>query len=419
MDTDDELLASGQLGKYTLLRRLGVGPTAIVYLARDPFIDREVALKVALQNVTEHGGAAEAQRHQFFVEAQTAGGLRHPNITTIFDAGIDDGRCYIAMEYVAGGRTLEDHATPETLLPLAVATKLISQCALALDFAHRHGVLHRALDCQNVLVTENMQVKVSDFGVAVAARDSSATSLADSMKDGIPADLLALAVLAYRLYTGQLPFATRVTSATLPPGRPLPLTQHRAEIPEILQRILDKALIRNRSQRYKSGADLAGDLELVFDFLQEGPAWISPQDRLARISELKFFHDFPESDLWQIVHASDWRVVAEGKKILAEGEDDASFYVLVDGVVGVEKKGRQIMLLHAGDCFGEMGLLRGRRRAASIIARSSVTTLRIKGQVIDSLPQSTQNRFQRGFLLALIQRLELVTDALLSEAKPS
>ncbi|MSQ66616.1 MAG: cyclic nucleotide-binding domain-containing protein [Gammaproteobacteria bacterium] len=432
MDTTDR--AGTQLGKYHIIRRLGISPIADVLLARDPFIDREVALKVSLVTADDQGAEAAAQRAWFFNDAQTAGALRHPNITTIFDAGIEEHRYYIAMEFVPGEHSLEDYVVAERLLPLTETTRVLTQCALALDYAHRRGVIHQNIKPSNVLVSELLQVKITDFGGAIskstpagaprAAAGCSPYQAPEQFRDG-PAnaqtDLYSLGVVAYQLLTGKQPFLTQ--SADLrqhnAPQRPPPLADFRVEVPDIYQRIIEKLLAKNPGHRYKSGADLAGDLSLVFDFLPENPTWVSPQKKFAAVSKLDFFQSFAEEDLWEIVHAAEWQTSAQGDQIITEGDLDTYFFVLVEGSVAVQKNALEIVQLHAGECFGEMGLVSGRRRSANIVALTAVTLLKIGSSLIERMSLITQNRFQRSFLRALIARLHSATERLVHPPKHS
>ena len=407
-----------RIGKYQIVRRLSENASAEVFLARDPFIDREVALKLTPAEGRDDPDFSATQRRRFFAEAQIAGALRHPNITTIFDAGIDQDRCYIAMEHVPGGRVLDDFAGSGHLLPLDIATRILSQIAIALDFAHRQGAVHRQLTGTNVLLGENLQVKITNFGVALSPAAGIETPQEEQVASEFglaqQSDMLALGVLAYRLFTGQIPFPSAPDATTFP-TRPPRLSEMRSDAPEILQRIMDKAFARNPAQRYKTGGDFAGDLELVFDFLDDQTRWISPQEKLGKVSHLNFFRGFPEADLWELIHAGDWLEVDAGQTILTEENDDLCLYVIVEGTVEVEKKQRKIVRLLTGDCFGEMGLMEGRKRGTRINAESPVTVLRIGNAVIERLPASTQNRFQRNFLLALINRLESVSDTLVMD----
>lgn len=423
---NDSALEGQQLGKYSLLKLISAGSASSVLLARDPFIDRTVALKVAPDDPHENEAARETRHRRFFHEAQLAGALKHPHITSIFDAGTENGYCYIAMEFVPGSRSLETYAKADNLLPVGVATRIIAQCARALDFAHRRGTLHRNLSCGNVLVDPNFNIKLSDFGAALSrnevvssgrvpdAAEQESGPGTEALAQGVQQDLWALGTLAYRLYTGKAPFPfAPVQGAPLP--RPAPLGELRSDIPEILQRILDRSLARNPTHRYRSGADLAGDLELVFDFLEEDQQSIQPPDKFALLAALAFFKDYPEEDLWELVHAAEWKHAVAGEPLLTDATAELAFHVLVEGKVAVEKRGRRLLELHAGDCFGEVGLFAEERRAASIVALEPATALKIRSVTIDRMPATTQQRFQRSFLRGMIQRLEQVTDLLIAE----
>jgi serine/threonine protein kinase len=207
------------LGKYQVLRKLGEGHMATVYVAQDPFIDRLVAIKVAHADA-ETGQDPALIKRLFFNEAQTAGMLRHPNITAIFDAGVDQDVYYIVMEYVVGGQTLEQFTRADTLLPLPEVATVLYQSALALDYAHRRGIVHRDIKPRNILLTPSGEVKLSDFGVAVV--QSSALpgtprhagsplymSPEQLQNEGLTgqSDLFSLGIIAYELLTGHHPFA--------------------------------------------------------------------------------------------------------------------------------------------------------------------------------------------------------------------
>jgi len=226
-------------------------------------------------------------------------------------------------------------------------------------------------------------------------------------------DLFALGILGYQLLTGKHPFEASNFEAIqhrILNTKPPPLSEFRADIPDIYQRIIDKALARTLQYRYRSGADFAGDLSLVYDFLRDAARGVSQQEKFARISGLPFFKDFQDIELWELIHAGDWTFVNAGDSIVQEGEIDASFYVIVDGTVRVEKNGHGLLELGLGDCFGEMGLLSGRERCATIFAASNATVFRIKGATIDRMSVNSQIKFQRSFLLALITRVEAMTE---------
>ncbi len=270
-------------------------------------------------------------------------------------------------------------------------------------------------------------MKIADFGVAVAS--SSQTGVADAWI-GSPlymspeqirlealsgqSDLFSLGVMAYQLLTGKHPFEASNFEAIqhrILNTKPAALANFRADIPEIFQRILDKALARSLQYRYRSGADFAGDLTLVYDFLRDGARGVSQQEKFSRISELPLFKGFQDLELWELIHAGDWMRIPDGTPIVNEGEKEASFYVVVEGCVGVRRQGRgELFELGVGGCFGEMGLLLDRERCATVTARRDTTVLRISGTTIERMSVNAQIKFQRAFLFALIDRLDAVTE---------
>ncbi|MGH8596055.1 MAG: serine/threonine-protein kinase, partial [Gammaproteobacteria bacterium] len=295
-------------------------------------------------------------------------------------------------------------------------------------------VIHRDIKPRNILLTPNKEVKVSDFGVAViqTGTGETPTEIAGSPLYMSPeqirnepltgqSDLFSLGIVAYELLTGKHPFTggnlEAINHQTLT-KRPLAVTEYRADIPDIYQRIIEKALAKAPYYRYKSGADFAGDIALVFDFLRESPHQISPQEKFLKARGLAFFADFQEPELWEIVNAAEWIEVPMDQEVLHEGDFDPSFFIIVDGTVGVLKSGREIIQLGPGDCFGEMGLTAGRRRSATIRARQALSAIKIRGSVIDRTSVNCQLRFQRNFLNALVERLEFATDQLASQAIP-
>ncbi len=435
MESQPAASLEGQLlGKYRLVRKIGAGNMATVYLARDPFIDRQVAIKVAHRAVDESPEEAQRQRQLFFNEAQTAGMLRHPHIIAIYDAGSDAGHYFIVMEYVPEGHTLDEYTRPEQLLPLEQVISLLYQCALALDYAHRRGVIHRDIKPRNILVSAAMEAKIADFGVAVAGPDA-ARDIEEWVGSPLymspeqirlepptgQSDLFSLGVVAYQLLTGKHPFDASNLEAIhhrILNTRPRPVAELRTDLPDICQRIIDKALAKNLQYRYRTGADLAGDLSLVYEFLRDEPLGISQQEKFSRISGLAFFKDFPDAELWELIHAGECLELAPDTTVANDGDADAAFLVVVAGTVRVERNGHDVATLAAGACFGVTGMSGGRQRSASIRADTAATVFRIRSAVIDRISVNAQLRFQRSFLHALIERLESAT-ARTTSAEPA
>lgn len=419
------------LAKYQVIQEIGRGNMGTVYLGHDPFIDRPVAIKVARERALRPGDDGELFRRLFFNEAQAAGLLKHPNITAIFDAGTDGDLYYIVMEYVHGGTTLEQFCHPGTLLPIKEAVAIVYRCAVALDYAHRKGVIHRDVKPRNILITDEQDVKISDFGIAVMPGD---TQPGFAEHAGSPlymspeqirrealtpqSDVFALGIVTFELITGRHPFAGENMSAinhrilnTEPPR----LSDLRADVPPVLERVVERALAKDLAKRYHSALDLAGDLSIVFDFLHEPESALSRQAKFDASRELDFFRQFTDTELWELINASTWHHLDEGGTIIMEGEVDKAFYVVIEGSVEISKGGRFIDVLTTGDCFGEMGFVSGRRRTATVRARGRVTIMKVQAPLIERASLTCQLRFHKLFLHTLIERLSRATDRLATD----
>jgi serine/threonine protein kinase len=164
-----------QLGKYPLVREIGSGATSSVYLARDPFKNRDVAIKVFLFD-RDADPSTERMKHKAFVaEASLAGKLNHPHIVEIYDAVVEPDHSYLVMEYVPG-TTLEAHAAVSTLLALHKVVEIIFKSIRALEYAFQHGIIHRDIKPGNILLSEAGETKVSDFGASFQHRPGNTTT---------------------------------------------------------------------------------------------------------------------------------------------------------------------------------------------------------------------------------------------------
>lgn len=420
-----------KIGKYQILQEVGRGNMGTVYSAKDPFAERTVAIKVAHpQYVKQAEGLGERFKKLFFNEAQAAGVLDHPSILKIHDADIDGDMCYLVMEFVDNAITLEKYCRPENLLSVRDVVGIIYKTAKALDYAHRQGIIHRDIKPSNILQTSDGDIKIADFSIAMIIRDDfketqfqgflgSPLYMSPEQINEWPistnTDIFSLGIVMYQLLTGHHPFKgdnLNAISRQITTQNPKPLKEFRNDIPDILDYTLKRMLMKKPEKRYHMGLDLASDLALIYEDLDSVEQQDPLRDKFDTLKELGFFKGFSDSDIWELIRACHWQNYKSNESIVLEDEEDQCFYILLSGVVNVEKNGKTVDSLQVGDCFGEMGYLAKTKRSASVTAKSDVTLLKVNASTIDRAAEETQLRFHKVFVKTLIGRLAETTSML-------
>ncbi len=270
-----------QLGRYEVIRELGQGAMGIVYQAKDPLIDRVVAIKTINLGLAQEG--KEEYESRFYQEARAAGRLNHPNIVTIYDVGKSGDIAYIAMEFLQG-RELREIMNDGGVLPVDHVLDIVAQVASGLAYAHEHGIVHRDVKPSNIMVIRDGHVKVTDFGIARMA--SSAVRTQTGMVLGSPkymspeqvmgkdldqrSDIFSLGVMLYEMLTGHAPFSGDNVNAIMYqtlntiPAQPNSVN---TSVPEMMNFIVAKALAKGVDDRYQDAKDFAADLRACRDTL--------------------------------------------------------------------------------------------------------------------------------------------------------
>ncbi|MGQ7358667.1 Stk1 family PASTA domain-containing Ser/Thr kinase [Streptococcus suis] len=260
-------------GRYRIVRQIGRGGMADVYLARDLILDgEEVAVKVLRTNYQTDQIAIQ----RFQREARAMAELDHPNIVRISDIGEEDGQQYLAMEYV-NGLDLKRYIKENAPLSNDVAVRIMGQILLAMRMAHTRGIVHRDLKPQNVILTSNGIAKVTDFGIAVAFAETSLTQTnsmlgsvhylspeqARGSKATIQSDIYAMGIILFEMLTGRIPYDgdSAVTIALQHFQKPIPsVREENANVPQALENVVLRATAKKLNERYKSVAEMYADL---------------------------------------------------------------------------------------------------------------------------------------------------------------
>jgi eukaryotic-like serine/threonine-protein kinase len=291
--------------RYQILEQLGKGGMAIVYRALDTMLERSVAVKVLRESYSRD----ETFLSRFRQEAKAAANLSHPNIVTVHDFGLDNGQLFIVMEYIPGTdlKTLilqRGRFTPEEAVPL-----LIQACA-GLGYAHRAGLVHCDVKPQNMLVTPDMRLKVTDFGIARALSTIHPKEQSDVIW-GSPqyfspeqasgaapspaSDVYSLGVIMYEMLTGSLPFHGN-TPAELAhlhiEAEPVSISEMLPDISPVLEQIQTKVLSKEPSQRYRT-ADQLGRVLLNFGNAKGSPALSLTPEAVQTAAPLPAVADVP------------------------------------------------------------------------------------------------------------------------------
>jgi len=282
--TDATTGARSKVGRYNIIGELGKGAMGLVYKAVDPKINRTVAIKTIRFSDEFDEDVIHEIKERFFREAEIAGQLSHPSIVTIYDVGDDLDLTYMAMEFLEG-KDLDNYIDKENLLSLRKVLNVVGKIAEALDFAHKKEVIHRDIKPANIMLLNNDQVKVTDFGIAKAISSSRTRTgvILGTPNNMSPeqimgqkidsrSDIFSLGVLFYQLLTGELPFhgdnlsslLYQITQVKHPPVR-----NYKPKIPKICDQIIDKALAKSPKDRFKTAGEMAKVIKLFSSKMDE------------------------------------------------------------------------------------------------------------------------------------------------------
>ncbi|MDZ5460468.1 serine/threonine-protein kinase [Azohydromonas lata] len=427
------------IGKYRVLARLGEGATSEVFLARDDFQGRDVAIKRVHPATLLGADAAspQLQARYFAAEAALVGKLQHPNVVQILDAVPDPVSPYLVMEYVSG-TTLRHFCSPHRLLSLEQIVEIGFKCAMALGYVYRQGFIHRDVKPANVLAQlqrdQVVDIKLSDFGSALQLesdrtqvfRVGSLSYVSPEQLDGVAldarADMYSLGAVLYHLISGRPPFEAPTQAALMAQiytAEPPPLASLREGVPAALESLVRDALAKRPQQRPADWDAFAQRLaELVSQRLiplgrLQGPL---DSERFNLLRTLEFFGEFDDVALWEVVHRARWQRFPAGHALYRKGQQGTSFHILAQGEVDVLRDGEVTARLGAGTSVGEMAYLAPspelRTYSSDVLVTQPSVTVSFTPDTLQQLSASTRQLFDAAFIRVLVRRLHAAHEAL-------
>jgi serine/threonine protein kinase len=411
-----------QVGKYDIQRALGKGATGTVYLAKDTFTGKEVALKTIEPEVFRDPEFGTVYRSQFLNEASLAGKLRHPHIVSILDAVVGEDSGHIAMELVLGG-DLSQHAKPGTLLPVPDVLQIAFKCCGALDYAAKQGIVHRDIKPANIMIAGGTEIKIADFGAAVLKKSQvmqtaalgSPYYMSPEQVQGKPltfhSDIYSLGVVIYELLTGTRPFLAENIDALLAKilkSDAVPPSELRPGLPKALDLVVLRALKKDPVQRYRTWPEFAVELSKVGELVLPADS-IPDSEKYVTLKKVAMLAPLADSELWELARAGKWSRIAKGKSVVQEEQRGRSFFFLAKGEAKVIKNKKLLNMVNGGECFGEMAYIGGgeQPRHATVEAMSELLLAEFEPAALEKMSLGAQLHLTRALVRNVTDRLAL------------
>lgn len=422
-----EIKVPEHIGRYQLGRRVGSGTCGVVHLALDKLLGRKVAIKLSpVGEAHVSTGKVPGAQRAYQTELLAAGKLTHPNIVTVYDAGQIGDLNFLVMEAIEG-KSLKEYGKGKKLMPASEALRAISTCCRALDYSHAQGILHRDIKPANIMLSRDGSVKLLDFGIAVGLTDDGVLNKQGPTL-GTPnymspeqvlgkeltaqSDFYSLATVFFELLTGRQLFKAKKVKDLFRfiVHRKAPrLSSVRPDLPDALDAVLAKALEKKPQNRYRSGVQMAMDIEPHISSLRSEQQRAMPRVRLiSRLCKQAFFEKFADTDVALLLARVSFRLYASTETVLAkESQEEARLMIITDGVVKCSLDGRQVAVYGAGDCIGEVGFMKSGVDLCDYRALTQVSVLELGKDDLARLPPKAHLQYYRYISDILNARNEL------------
>jgi len=427
MAGDFTLDLSLQVGKYDVQKLLGKGATGTVYLAKDTFSGKEVALKTIEPEVFRDPEFGTVYRSQFLNEASLAGKLRHPHIVAILDAVVEEDSGYIAMEIVSGG-DLAQFVNPDKLLPVEDVLQIGFKCCGALEYAFAQGIVHRDIKPANIMIVQGTDVKIADFGAAFLRKSQAVQTAAmgspfymsPEQIEGKAlthhSDMYSLGVVLYELLTGKRPFVADTLEELVRKilnDNPAPPSSLRKGLPKDIDLAMLKLLGKKPEHRYATWGELAIDLSRLGALVLPAGA-IPDSEKFVSLKRVPMLSGLSDAEIWEMARAGKWSRVPRAQNIVREGEAGQSFFFAAKGEVKIVRQNRLLNMVSSGEFFGEMAYIWGGElpRHATADAMTDLLLVEFDPAKIGEMSLGAQLQLVKAVTRNVVDRLTLANQRL-------
>ena len=416
-----------QVGKYDVQKLLGKGATGTVYLAKDTFSGKEVALKTIEPEVFRDPEFGTVYRSQFLNEASLAGKLRHPHIVAILDAVVEEHSGYIAMEIVSGGN-LSQFVKPGSLLPVEDVLQIGFKCCGALDYAFAQGIVHRDIKPANIMIVQGTDVKIADFGAAFLRKTQAVQTVAMGSpfymspeqiegKDlTLHSDMYSLGVVLYELLTGKHPFVADTLDALVKKilhENPAPPSSLRMGLPKDIDLAMLRLLGKKPEHRFTTWAELAFELSRLGALVLPLGA-IPDSEKFVALKCVPMLAGLSDAEIWEMARAGKWSRVMRAQNIVREGEPGQSFFFAAKGEVKIVRKKRLLNMVNAGEFLGDMAYIWGGElpRHATADAMTDLLLAEFEPAAVSQMSLGAQLQIVKAVTRNVVDRLVLANQRL-------
>src|SRR5258705_5290596 len=427
MAGDFTLDLSLQVGKYDVQKMLGKGATGTVYLAKDTFTGKNVALKTIEPEVFRDPEFGTVYRSQFLNEASLAGKLRHPHIVAILDAVVESDSGYIAMEIVSGG-DLAQFVKPDKLLPVEDVLQIGFKCCGALEYAFAQGIVHRDIKPANIMIVSGTDVKIADFGAAFLRKSQVVQTAAmgspfymspeqiEGKELTLHSDMYVLGVVLYERLAGKRPFVADSLEALVKKillENPAPPSSLRKGLPKDIDLAMLKLLGKKPDHRFATWNELAFELSRL-GALVLPPGAIPDSEKFVSLKRVPMLSGLSDAEIWELARAGKWSRGPRAQNIVREGETGESVFFAAKGEVKIVRQNRLINMVNTGEFFGEMAFIWGGElpRHATADAMTDLLLTEFDPAAVNQMSLGAQLQLVKALTRNVVDRLALANQRL-------